>query len=166
MLLNRFPDLVLRRRKRATLVSAAVSRRGTLAFGLLAASLGCWSGTPYPLVKIEGSVTYEDGEVIPADGLELRFVPQAPPRDPRIPPKPATVYVNAATGEFSTATTYRHDDGVIRGEHRVMVRATSGDRPDSGLVPSEYGRADTTPLVVDTRDSPLRLTVMRPQTGE
>ena len=136
--------------------------RAMLLVGATSAVVGCWSGTPYPLVKIEGTITYEDGALIPADGLELRFVSQTPPRDPRGPPKPATVYVNAATGEFSTATTYRHGDGVIRGEHRVMVRATSGDRPRSGLVPDAYGRATTTPLLVDTRDSPLRLTVERP----
>lgn len=143
--------------------SARPSRIKLCSLGVAAlAIVGCWSSTPYPLTQVEGNVLYEDGSLIPAETVRLQFISLAETKSPKYPPKKANVQVDATTGRLTKATTYRYGDGVIRGEHRVIVQAMNGGRPDVGLVPSSCERPDTTPLMVDTAVQPIEIRVPKP----
>lgn len=121
---------------------------------LLSAS-GC-SNEPFPLVRVEGKITYEDGERIPVDSLMIRFVPLTPPLDEKTHARPGTTFT-AEDGTFHRVTTHTANDGIVRGRHKVLVKAT----PQT--VPEFYMRVEETPLEVDTADSPFHIKVMRPK---
>ena len=124
--------------------------------------VGCWSGTPYPTTKIDGVIEYRDGSRIPADHLMLRLLPLAEAKDPRTTPRTAIVNIDVETGEFVDCTTYKYDDGAIRGRHRVIVRAEKAGAPAYDLVPRECFSADETPLIVDTAETPVRVLIDPP----
>lgn len=136
-------------RSGSTLVSCSL-----VALGLLFS--GC-SREPFPLVRVAGTVTYEDGEPIPADTLTIRFVPLADPRDSKTHPRPGTTLAGS-DGTFNRVTTHKANDGIVRGRHKVLIRAA----PNDDVVPRKYLRAEETPLEVDTADSPFHLKVERP----
>ena len=89
---------------------------------------GC-SDEPFPLVRVEGKITYEDGELIPPDNLMIRFVPLTPPRDERTHPRPGTTFPDE-NGNFSTTipAPYHPDGGF------VTAQVTDHDGNISGLV--------------------------------
>ncbi len=143
--------------------AARFSTYGCVGSLLLMMCIGCGDGEPYQCVPVSGRVTYEDGSVIPAPVIKVIFVPQAPPRDVKTHPSRGLTTVDASTGEFSEVTTYRFNDGVIRGQHKVLVYGLAGNETAaSGDIPHEYGDPDQTPFVVDTSDSPFHLKVRRP----
>lgn len=136
------------------------SVRSAALFATMAA-LGCGPSEPFPLVNATGTVTYEDGGVIPAKQILVRFESLEPPKDPKTHPRPGQGYVDVATGRFEKLTTYQYADGLIRGRHKALVVAT----PEEGEplpVPEEYGRADTTPLEIDATGQAIELRVRRP----
>ena len=51
---------------------------GFVALLALAGLCGCGGSDPFPYVKVKGTITYDDGSLIPADRIELRFISQAP----------------------------------------------------------------------------------------
>lgn len=123
-------------------------------------STGCGSGSPFDYIKVEGVVQYEDGTPIPFVGeTRLVFESQAPPLGEAIHPRPAIAYA-AEDGSFSSVTSYKYGDGLVRGEHKVILSAT--DVAGSDLIPREYSDIKTTPLLVDTGDSPLLIKVRKP----
>ena len=121
--------------------------------GLLFLS-GC-SDEPFPLVRVEGKITYEDGELIPPDELMIRFIPLTPPRDEKTHPRPGTAHPDE-NGYFNRVTTHKANDGIVRGKHKVLVRGT----PET--VPAYYLRPDESPLEVDTADAPFHIKIKRP----
>ena len=121
----------------------------------LAAVSGCGSSDPYPVEKVSGKITYEDGSLIPASPLRLIFVAQVPTVDPKTPPKNGVAVVNVKTGEFSSVNTYGSKDGIIKGEHKVFVQCIVNNIQSRTLVPTEYSDANKTPLKVKSSDSPF-----------
>jgi hypothetical protein len=71
--------------------------------------------------------------------------------------------VDPATGKFQTVTSHTYGDGLVRGEHKVLVEALSASNVRLPLVPPEYADVAKTPLRVDTKDSPFTIKVPKPQ---
>jgi hypothetical protein len=123
---------------------------------------GCNSENPFDQVQVKGTVTYEDGTPIPGEYVELEFLPQAAPKDARTYPRPGRAAVDTSTGKFDTVTSYKYGDGIVAGQHKVLVHSLDSGRRPTGAVPKEYSDAATTPLTVDTAESPFRLTIRKP----
>lgn len=108
-------------------------------------ALGIW-GSPgcreprLPTIPVAGKVTYENGDLIPANRLELRFLtPETLVRQKNYPPF-AVAVVDTRNGQFSEATTWEYGDGVIEGEHEVeLIRV--GDETDPGSFRSKQYRS-------------------------
>jgi hypothetical protein len=130
-------------------------------FLVLASAAGCGSGSPFDYVKVNGKVTYDDGSPIPNGGLRIRFAPVDPPKVENAVPRPAYAKFNEK-GDFDSVTSYKYGDGLIPGKHKVAIEAADG--PTNKLaVPKEYTSISTTPLVIDTADSPLDIKVPKPK---
>jgi hypothetical protein len=126
---------------------------------LLAVSiLGCGSGSPFNYKKVKGKISYEDGEPLPG-GLELRFMALEAPQVENAHPRPAIANVNAQ-GEFECVTSYKYGDGLIAGKHKVAINMGTDAKP---IVPKEYTSLATTPLIIDTADSPFDIKVPKPK---
>jgi len=123
---------------------------------------GCGPDSPFDQVQISGTLAYEDGTLIPAEMIILKFEPLAEPRDAKTYPPAGMSYVNVADGTFDVVTSHKYADGLVRGKHRVLVSATTASGDMTTLVPAEYLDSDHTPLVVDTADSPFRIVVRKP----
>jgi hypothetical protein len=134
-----------------------------ISFVALVAAGGCGDHTPYRCVPVSGKVTYEDGSPIPAEQINLTFVSQLPPIDPKIPPKNGNAVADGKTGAFEYATTFVHKDGIIGGEHKVVIRCISKGKEMRNLVPADYSEVDKTPLKVDSGGSPFDIKVPKPR---
>jgi hypothetical protein len=122
---------------------------------------GCGgTGSPFDYVKVTGKLTYEDGTPIPAKGIKLVFDSQAPPVGDAHP-RPGSAMVDA-NGDFKDVTSYKYADGLVPGKHKVSILYAT-DEAGKLLVPSEYTKANSTPLVVDTANLPLEIKVPKPQ---
>jgi hypothetical protein len=138
-------------------------RRFRCVFGFLALTLlGCGSSGPYGLQKVSGKVIYEDGSVIPAARIEIKFQSLEPPKDAQTHPRPGVVEVNTADGSFQDVSTYDFGDGAIRGRHKVVIMAMDAQNVPIAAIPFQYCSVDTTPLEVDTADSPFEFKVPKP----
>jgi hypothetical protein len=135
---------------------------GSFLVGLLVALAGCGSGNPWDPVRVTGTITYEDGSLIPVKSLKLYFVPQTPPADAKTFPREGAVGVNVSDGTFKDVTTYKYADGLIPGKHKVVVVAYDGERDLSPKVPKEYSAPTTTTLEIDTADAPLEIKIRKP----
>lgn len=124
-------------------------------------SAGC-SREPFQHVRVSGTVTYEDGSLIPVEVLRLTFTPQAPPLDDKTYPRPGWSEVDVATGAFHSATTRRIGDGLVRGKHKVTLSGAGNSELPRSLVPPEYQDYARTPLEVETDRQPFELKVRRP----
>ena len=127
----------------------------------LAALSGCGS-EPFSYVKVAGKVSYEDGSLIPAERVKVTFVSQAPPLDSKTNPPSGVAEVDPKTGSFNVVTSHTYGDGLVRGEHKVLIEALNAEKLRSDLVPPEYTKAETTPLLVKTDQSPFDLKVRKP----
>jgi hypothetical protein len=87
---------------------------------------GCGGGAPFKLVKVDGTVTYEDGSLIPASGYRLKFRPLVESPDGQNFPRVAVAIVDDK-GRFEVATTQRFGDGVTH-----CVNAVYLERVDAG----------------------------------
>ena len=132
------------------------------ASALLVLQTGCNSENPFEQVQVAGTVTYEDGSMIPGEYVELQFLPQAPPLDERTHPRPGRAAVRTSDGSFDTVTSHKYGDGIAAGKHKVLVFSFDAQRRPTGTVPREYTQASTTPLEVDTAQAPFRLTIKKP----
>lgn len=155
-----FPRMVLNRR-------SAQDCRFRLAPALLAASVwlsaGCGGpAAPYTIVATGGNITYEDGTPIPAS-ITVRFVPQFAPVNPREHPRPAIAEVDAA-GNFTSLTTWKYDDGIIPGTHKVQILSPLGQPLPARMLAPEYADAVNTPLTIEVKGdgSPIQLRVPKP----
>jgi hypothetical protein len=129
---------------------------------MLAAALcaGCGSGEPFDYVPVQGKLTYEDGQLIPAAGIVLQFETQDAKPVNGMHPRPAQASVDAQ-GVFTQATSHKFGDGLIPGKHKVAIYYAT-DAKGRLLVPKEYTHLGTTPLVVDTGDGSMDIKVPRP----
>jgi hypothetical protein len=143
---------------------ATYIRRG-FGIGMAAGAIGCSGGSPYDIVEVSGTVTYEDGSLIPADSIMLKFDPQAAPLDTKTHPRKGFADVNVSDGSFQFATTHKYADGLVAGKHKVLVAARLKDSKAAKLVPKEYQRPDTTPVEIDTNNLPLKIQVRKPTGG-
>lgn len=123
---------------------------------------GCSQG-PFDMVRVEGTVRYSDGTEIPAPRVVITFHPQDPPASPKIQPRPGQAVATQPSGAFDVVTSHKYDDGIVAGAHKVTVVAQGENwRQLKGLVPPEYARVDTTPIRVDSSDSPFEFRIDRP----
>ena len=136
--------------------------RGLLAGLVALVAAGCSGGSPYDLVQVAGTVKYEDGSLIPAETIMLKFEPQAKPLDAKTHPRKAYGRVNVADGTFDTVTTHKYGDGVVAGRHKVLVIPTTADGKITKLIPDEYRNPGTTPVEVDTDHQPMEIRVKKP----
>ncbi len=111
---------------------------------------------PYEYVKVKGKVSYEDGSVIPAKQLTVRFISQTPSQSTAETPRPGNAVVDVRTGMFDKVTSHTPGDGIVPGEHKVII--VQG----GSLVPEEYCKVDTTPLKVNANDSPFDIKIKKP----
>jgi len=149
---------------RQSLVKIYRPARPVLCLISLAAAVvsdGCSDKRPYRCVPVSGNVTYQDGSLIPADQIHLTFISQTPPVN-STPPKYGAADADGKTGRFDFATTYTPRDGLIAGQHKVIVQCIGKGHVRSDLVPAEYGDAAKTPLTVETDKLPLELKVRKP----
>ncbi|MDY0170165.1 MAG: hypothetical protein RBS80_26715 [Thermoguttaceae bacterium] len=144
----------------------SVGRRGASAGLVFAAILlgGCGS-QPYSTVRISGTVTYDDGSLIPAKQLFVQFEPQQESIDGRQFPRPGQAQVSTADGTFGAPTTYAPGDGVVAGEHKVVVEALNEHGfPDYSYFPKEYSDPATTPLRIEVGpERTFKLEVPKPR---
>ncbi len=123
--------------------------------------LGCGESGPFEYQPVGGKITYEDGQPISADGLQLYFAAQVDSPDGEVFPRVAMAHVDGA-GEFKAVTSYKYGDGLIPASHKVTIKvgpAAGGKLP----VASEYVDPQTTPLVVDSAGKDyLEIKVPRP----
>ena len=122
---------------------------------------GCGSGSPFEYVKVSGSVRYDDGSPIPANGMELRFSALDAPKQENAFPRPAIARINE-NGQFDCVTSYKYGDGLIPGRHKVAIDLGTAPNPKP-VVPKEYTSVATTPLEVDTKDAPFEIKVPKPK---
>jgi hypothetical protein len=135
--------------------------RRPLLFLIFACLLGCGSGGPFRYVKVKGKVVYEDGSAIPIKGLRIRFAALDAPKVENAVPRPAFARVDD-NGEFDSVTSYKPGDGLIPGKHKAAFEVGGG--PGVKLpIPTEYQSISTTPLIIDTADSPLEIKVPKPK---
>lgn len=129
---------------------------------MLAVSVGCQK-QPYPCVPVSGKVIYEDGSLISAERISVTFLSQTPSTDPRVHPRAGTAVVDCKTGSFASATTFVAKDGIIPGEHKVLIQCYVGRHMATDLVGDEYASSRTTPLTINTSQLPLVLKVRKPK---
>jgi len=120
---------------------------------------GCGSGEPFDYVKVHGTVRYDDGSLIPAGRLVVRFISQTKTGNPKIPAPQGNAEVNVKTGEFASVTSHKFGDGIVPGDHKVIIFP-----PQPDVVPEEYSKVETTPLMVSAQDSPFDIKIKKPTT--
>ena len=123
---------------------------------------GCREPRP-PMVPVSGKVTYENGDLIPANRLELRFLtPEDLVRQKNYPPF-AVAVVDTRNGQFSDVTTWEHADGVIEGEHQVEPIRVGDEADPGGFRPKEYrgNRIWPNPVRVSPQNSEFHFTIPR-----
>ncbi len=114
--------------------------------------VGCGSDTPFELAPVHGKVTYEDGSLIPADSVQVGFIPVDAATGPIAAPG-GRAMLNTADGTFAAVTSLRRDDGVVLGRHKVTVVSfkanANGDPRPTTVVPARYNKESSTPLEVE-----------------
>lgn len=129
----------------------------TLTFAFLP---GCGDNGPFEYIPVQGKVTYEDGAPIPAGGIMLQFQSRDAKPVGDMHPRPATAGVDA-NGEFKSATSLKHGDGLIPGRHKVALQYAT-DANGKLLIPQAYAHLGTTPLEADTGEGVMEIKVPRP----
>jgi len=125
-----------------------------------AACLGCGSGEPFDYLPVKGKLTYEDGNPLPVDGIVLEFIALDVEPNEKSYPRPGSSKLNEQ-GEFACATSYKYGDGLVPGKHKVAIYYATDDQGNL-LIPKEYTHITTTPLTVDTAETPFEIKVPKP----
>ncbi len=126
--------------------------------------VGCGSNEPFGYVAASGKVHYDDGSLIPAQHIEIHFLPQAASIDAKTHPRPGIAYPNIADGVYQSVTSHKPGDGIVSGKHKVLIRTFDAAGNEVALVPKQYGDAATTPLEIDTQQqrAPYDFAVPKP----
>jgi len=132
-----------------------------VAAGILV-SAGCGSSDPFDYVQVSGKVTYEDGTRIPAETAVRTFYPQSGELDAKTHPKTGMAAVRKKDGTIAEVSSHKAGDGLVPGEHKVTLTDLNGAPLPENLVPPEYADPETTPLQIDTADTPFHLKVRKP----
>ena len=130
---------------------------------LLMLLAGCGTQDPFSYVSVSGKVTYDDGSLIPVDGLMVTFIPQGGALDAKTYPRPGMTMVDKATGEFQAVTSHKFNDGLVRGKHKVTLTGSDNRPLPPSVVPPEYADPARTPLEVNTANQPFALKVRKPR---
>lgn len=120
--------------------------------------LGCGDTNPFRMEKVTGRVVYEDGSVIPVDSIAIRFDSLTPPLDAKTHPRPGFAFTNP-DGTFQQVTSHKANDGIVRGKHRVSLAVADGEQAP---IPEVYRSPQTTPVEIDSANSPLEIRIARP----
>lgn len=131
-----------------------------LLLATLAVCGGCDDGVPFDYIPVTGQITYEDGTPIPASGMKLQFEPLDAQVVNGMHPRIATADVNAE-GKFTSATSYKHGDGLVPGRHRVSIGYAT-DKEGKLLIPKKNASLASSDLIVDTETLPLEIKVSKP----
>jgi hypothetical protein len=124
-------------------------------------TLGCGESGPFDYQPVAGKITYEDGQPISTEGLQLYFTAQVDSPDGESFPRAAMAHVDG-NGEFQAVTSYKYGDGLIPASHKVAIKVGPGPG-NKPLLAKEYAEAQTTPLVVDSAGKDfLEIKVPRP----
>jgi hypothetical protein len=126
---------------------ASRSARLLLVAALSLVAAGCGSDAPYEVISISGTVMYEDETPVPGEYVTVTFIPQVENLDSKTYPRSAQAGVDP-DGTFSNASTYEFGDGVIPGEHKVVVESVDANESPTGAVPPEYSSQESTPLTI------------------
>ena len=134
-----------------------------LVLGLMASAhvlCGCGAREPFDYIPVQGKLTYDDGQPIPAAGIVLQFAAQDAKPVNGMHPRPAQASVDAQ-GIFTQATSHKFGDGLIPGKHKVAIYYAT-DAKGRLLVSKEYTHLGTTPLEIDTGDGNIEIKVPKP----
>jgi hypothetical protein len=122
------------------------------------------------MAPVAGKLSYDDGSLVQADRIVVTFVPQGIEAQGKAAAGAGRAEVDPASGQFASATTWKADDGVLVGKHKVMVEAfktgTYGHSVYNGAVSPDYHSADKTPLEIEIPkggDTDLTLKVSKPK---
>lgn len=165
MMMTRLKSLPMHSRRFAAACRAVLLARRIQLVSIalcLACLAGCGGRDPFRYVRVSGDVRYRDGQRIECRNLRLSFTPLEPPRDARTHPRPGTATVDVSSGRFTSATTRKTGDGLVRGRHKVALRTTDGSPLPVDVAGPECAAAATTPLEIDTATLPLQIRVPRP----
>jgi len=123
--------------------------------------VGCHADSAYPVVRVAGVVKYDDGSLIPAHRIAVKFISQSPPVDLKTHPRPGLGEVNIEDGTI-TVSTYGFDDGLIRGKHKVTVQSLDERNRLTSAIPQLYRLPQSSPLEIDTDSGPFELLIKKP----
>ena len=133
---------------------------GTCLLLPLLLSSGCGSDSPFKYVRATGKIAYEDGTPIPG-GIRLMFVPEGIEAIGSAHPRMGIANVDA-DGKFDCVTSYKFGDGLVPGKHKVVIQGAA-DRGGVAAVPKEDTTAESTKIIVDTKDLPFDIKIPKPK---
>jgi hypothetical protein len=146
-------------------ITIARKRLGMCVAAVALCTFGCSRTQPYDIVRVSGTVKYEDGSLIPAERIMLKFEPEAAPMDAKTHPRMGFALVNVADGSFDSATTHKPADGLVKGKHKVLVVVYTKDGKTAAVIPKEYEHPTTTPVEIDTANQPIEIKVQKPKSS-
>jgi hypothetical protein len=115
---------------------------------------GCGANVPFSIVPVHGKVAYEDGSLISADSVLVTFYPILSGEKSKNVPPGGRTNLNVQDGTFSAVSSYRNNDGLAIGRHKVMVASyKKGTSTPTAAVPAIYGNETTTPLEIEVASS-------------
>jgi hypothetical protein len=108
-------------------------------------------------------VTYADGTILPAEGLQIVFYPQNVATDVRNRARAGRAVVDGRTGMFSSVTSRKAKDGLLRGRHKVTLHLPEAASEQLGQVfDPEYSDVSRTPLSIDVTTVPIVISIEKP----
>jgi hypothetical protein len=117
---------------------------------------------PFSYRRAYGKVQYEDGSLVPI-AIRLSFIPAAE-REAGFPSPPSgSALVDPASGRFAHVTSRTVGDGIVAGDHTVVISVIPPAALDPAVIPSEYCRVETSPLKVTAGSRlPFLLSLRKP----
>ena len=139
---------------------------GAAASVAVSALLGSYltgSAEPFRYRPVSGQVTYADGTILPAEGLQIVFYPQNVATDVRNRARAGRAVVDGRTGMFSSVTSRKAKDGLLRGRHKVTLHLPEAASEQLGQVfDPEYSDVSRTPLSIDVTTVPIVISIEKP----
>ena len=115
---------------------------------------GCGAKVPFSIVPVHGKIAYDDGSLISADSILVTFYPILEGEKGKNVPPGGQTNVNVQDGTFSAVSSYRNNDGLAIGRHKVMVKSyKKGSSTPTTAVPAIYHSETTTPLEIEVESS-------------
>lgn len=136
----------------------------TVAALVALAAWGCRKAVETPTIPVSGQVTYDDGSLVPANQIELKFVAVNPDAyRAKDLPAFATARVDTRDGTFKAMTTWQFGDGVIPGEYDVEVLRYGDETHPGGFEAEVYSGEQVMPSrVIVARDrTEFHITIAR-----